>query len=181
MREGRSKKWKRMKKVTNDLKSRRRQVYMDSQRMVLLEKDSERCFFKNIKSYGSKEKPKAFDVQDVLIGLTGAECAEKLADHFNAISNESTFRPCRYPCHERRRAGTPDAIPGGRKAEGFPKVEVHGGGGHFSIAGDSVCGLPCPSPHGHLQRGCEVSYMAGGLETGICECYTEVFPPCLTQ
>ena len=40
MREGRSKKWKRMKQVTNRMISRRRKVYMDSQRMVLLEDDS---------------------------------------------------------------------------------------------------------------------------------------------
>ena len=88
MREGRSRKWKRMKKVTTNLISRRRKIYMDSQRMVLLQDDGERCFFKNIKSYGSKERPQPFDVRDVLVGLTNAECAERLAEHFNAISDE---------------------------------------------------------------------------------------------
>ena len=39
MREGRSRKWKRMKKVTTNMISRRRKIYMDSQRMVLLQDD----------------------------------------------------------------------------------------------------------------------------------------------
>ena len=66
--------------------------------MVLLEDDSERSFFKNIRSYKSKEKPKPFDVRDVLVGLTNAECAEKLAEHFNAVSEEfSPLEPADIP------------------------------------------------------------------------------------
>ena len=48
-REGRSAKWKRMKKVADNIIKTRRKNYMDYQRLVLLEEDSERCFFKNIK------------------------------------------------------------------------------------------------------------------------------------
>ena len=54
-REGRSVKWKKLKKLTDNLIKKRRAVYMDSQRMVLLEKDSERSFYKNIRSYKSGE------------------------------------------------------------------------------------------------------------------------------
>ena len=88
MREGRSPKWKRFKKITSDLISRRRQVYMDSQRMVLLEDDGERSFYKNVRSNKSPEKPKQFNVRDILIGKTNEECSEALADHFNPISNK---------------------------------------------------------------------------------------------
>ena len=90
-REGRSAAWKRLKKVTVTLIARRRRMYMDTQRDVLLQEDSERCFFKNIKSYGSKEKPKQFDVRALTPNFSDKECAEKLADHFNAISQE--FQP----------------------------------------------------------------------------------------
>ena len=90
-REGRSATWKRLKKVTDSLIAKRKNKYMDSQRDVLLQDDSERCFFKNIKSYGCKEKPKPFDVRTLTPGFSDNQCAEKLADHFNAISRE--FQP----------------------------------------------------------------------------------------
>ena len=63
---------------------------MDSQRLVLLESDSERVFFKNIKSYGSHDKPTPFDVRLLLPDMTDTERAAVLADHFNTISSEFT-------------------------------------------------------------------------------------------
>ena len=45
-------------------------------------------FFLNIKSYQTKEKPKQFDIRTLLPKISDRECAEKVADHFNAISAE---------------------------------------------------------------------------------------------
>ena len=54
-REGRSMKWKRLKKVVEDMVDRRRKVYEGSQKLVLLADDADRHFFKNCKNYQSKE------------------------------------------------------------------------------------------------------------------------------
>ena len=61
---------------------------MDSQRSVLLQEDSERNFFKNIRAYKNKDKPLPFDVRSLYPGKTDVERANLLADHFNAISAE---------------------------------------------------------------------------------------------
>ena len=71
---------------------------MDSQRMVLLEDDGERSFYKNVRSYKSHEKPKQFDVRDILVGKSNEECSEALADHFNSVSNEfQALEPSEVP------------------------------------------------------------------------------------
>ena len=90
-REGRSAKWKCLKKVTDTIIRKRRKVYMDSQRDDLLQDDGDRCFFKNIKSYRTKEKPRQFDIRQLIPELSNKKCAEWVADHFNAISHE--FQP----------------------------------------------------------------------------------------
>ena len=77
-------------------------MYQDSQRLVLLANDGDRCFFKNIKSYMTKEKPKPFDVSSLFPGKTDNEVAEMLAEHFNSISREFVPRepgniPITYP------------------------------------------------------------------------------------
>ena len=87
-REGRSAKWKRLKKVVERMVKTRREKYMDSQRDVLLKEDSERNFFKNIKSYKNKDKPVQFNVRQLFPGKTDAELANLLADYFNAVSSE---------------------------------------------------------------------------------------------
>ena len=61
-REGRSSKWKRMKKLTGDLIRRRRMNYVLSQKDALLEADGDHNFFKNVRNYRSKERPQPFDV-----------------------------------------------------------------------------------------------------------------------
>ena len=102
MREGRSVRWKRMKKLTNKLIERRRNIYMDSQRMVLLEDDGHRSFFKNVRSYKNFEKPRVFDVRE-LLGLPAKESAETLSDHFTEVSNEfAPLEPADIPVtHDR--------------------------------------------------------------------------------
>ena len=90
-REGRSPKWRRIKKIIEDLIEKRRERYAGSQKDALLASDGERNFFKNVKSYKCCEREKPFDVTDLFPGKSDQEVSELLADHFNAISNE--FEP----------------------------------------------------------------------------------------
>ena len=54
--------------------------------------------FLNIKAYKTKEKPKTFDVRTLTPGVSDKECAERQADHFNAISLEfSPLEPAGIP------------------------------------------------------------------------------------
>ena len=90
-REGRSSKWRRLKKVTTDLINRRRAVYLESQKDCLLVEDAMRNFFRNVKAFKSKERPKAFDPLELFPGSSEEEVAEELAGYFNRISSE--FQP----------------------------------------------------------------------------------------
>ena len=60
-REGRSAKWRRLKKLTERLIHDRRLVYLDSQKECLLVEDATRNFFRNVKAFKTKDRPKAFD------------------------------------------------------------------------------------------------------------------------
>ena len=90
-REGRSKKWRRLKKVIDDLIKKRRDKYLDSQRNCLLVEDARRNFFRNVKSFQAKERPKDFDPLELFPGKSPKEAAEALAAYFNRISAE--FQP----------------------------------------------------------------------------------------
>ena len=90
-REGRSPKWRRLRKLLQDLIERRREKYCGSQKDALLASDGERAFFKNIKCYSSHDRQEQFDVLSLFPGKTELEVAEELAVHFNTISAE--FEP----------------------------------------------------------------------------------------
>ena len=97
-REGRSPKWKRIRKLLEDLVEKRRARYAGSQKDALLASDGSRNFFKNVRNYRSAEKPRPFDVCTLFPGKSEKEVAELLASHFNAISSE--FQPleaCQIP------------------------------------------------------------------------------------
>ena len=87
-RNGRSRRWRRLKKKTAEIYRRRAAVYLESQRANLTGPSASRCFFKHVKAYSSKEKPQQFEVGDLFPDCGEEEVAEKLADHFNKISNE---------------------------------------------------------------------------------------------
>ena len=90
-REGRSNKWKKIKKHTENLIRKRRDRYALSQKDALLANDGDIIFFKNVKNYRAKDRPKVFDVKSLFPGLTPRQVAEELASHFNKISSE--FEP----------------------------------------------------------------------------------------
>ena len=67
-REGRSGKWRRLKKVIDKLILKRKEAYLQSQRKVLLVDDSPCNFFRNIKAFKSKDRPRPFDVCQLFPG-----------------------------------------------------------------------------------------------------------------
>ena len=128
-REGRSAKWKRLKKVVEKIVKKRKEVYEKSQKLVLLEKDAERHFFKNCKNYQAKERPQPFDVRTLLPDMGDMEVAEKLADFFNKISAEFTpLEPQDIPQSHRRGLPTlePFQVAGRLKVFKKPKSMVQG-------------------------------------------------------
>ena len=76
-REGRSPKWRRLRKLLEELIKRRRLKYAGSQKDVLLASEGDRCFFKNVKSYSSAERPTPFDVRSLFPGKSEKEVAEE--------------------------------------------------------------------------------------------------------
>ena len=87
-REGRSARWKCLKKQSDKLYSTRASNYMESQKKALTASDASRNFFKNVKAYKSREKPPQFNVADLYPDMNDEAVAEKLAGHFKEISNE---------------------------------------------------------------------------------------------
>ena len=87
-REGRSRVWKDLLKKVRKLVKKRANNYWAHQKRTLLSPDAGRTFFKNVKSYSCKEKPPQFDVRSLFPDLSDVAVANKLADHFNGISQE---------------------------------------------------------------------------------------------
>ena len=85
---GRTDEWKKYKKKVSDLIEKRRRIYQDSQRLVLLCEDTAaRDFFKQTKNYMSKQRPAPFDPVNMFPGHTEQQVEDLLAKHFNEISN----------------------------------------------------------------------------------------------
>lgn len=87
-REGRSKRWRALKRKAAKLYRDRAEFYMKTQKQKLTASDASRAFYKNVKSYCSREKPPDFNVRDLYPGATDDAVVENLADHFNKISKE---------------------------------------------------------------------------------------------
>ena len=64
---------------------------MDSQKECLLVEDATRNFFRNVKAFKTKDRPKAFDPMSLFPGKSKEHIAKELAGFFNRISAE--FEP----------------------------------------------------------------------------------------
>ena len=80
--------WKKEKKRIDELVRGWKRSYMDTQKDNLLAPDAARCFFKNVRNFASYERPKMFDVRELLPSRSDNEAAECLAEYFNAVSEE---------------------------------------------------------------------------------------------
>ena len=87
-RHGRSRRWRRLKKLCDDLYRARAEKYVKKQKMLLTGPNAAKSFYKHVKAYSSREKPPDFDPCDLFPGDSQGEVAEKLAEHYNKISAE---------------------------------------------------------------------------------------------
>ena len=129
VREGRSEAWKRLKRITDELLRKRRAVYLDSQRECLLVEDARRNFFRNVKAFQAKEKPRAFSPMDLFPGKGEEEVAAELAAYFNRISSEfSPLEPADIPRTHSRKLPVlrPYQVEGRIQAFKKPKSMVRG-------------------------------------------------------
>ena len=85
-REGRSKRWRKLKKKSASIYRERAAKYIQIQKDKLTGPDASKHFFKHVKSYSCKEKPKIFKVGDLFPHLSEKQTAEKLADHFSTVA-----------------------------------------------------------------------------------------------
>lgn len=86
--EGRSERRKKFRNTILEMIQKRQDAYHEQQRIFILDPDTSRHFFRNIKSLSCVEKPKQFDVCSLLPGLDDKATSEELATYFNAISQE---------------------------------------------------------------------------------------------
>ena len=92
--------WKREKKRTDEAVRARKRLFFDCQKEHLLAEDANRNFYKHVRNFGKAERPKLFNVRDLMPqGQTDKETAELLANYFNRISNEfDPLSPEEVPC-----------------------------------------------------------------------------------
>ena len=87
-REGRSPRYKTMRKKSDKLAKDRASVFLQQQRKLMTSSDACRHFYRNVRAFSTREKPPDFDVRDLYPGQPDGAVAESLAVHFNAISSE---------------------------------------------------------------------------------------------
>ena len=84
-REGRSRRWRKLKKKAASIYRERAAKYLEIQKERLTGPEASKHFFKHVKSYSCREKPKSFEVGDLFPELDESQAAEKLADHFSSV------------------------------------------------------------------------------------------------
>ena len=96
--EARSKKWRAARHDLEKYLKKRRDVFLQNQREKVIGGEASKAFFKNVKSFNSVEKPKAFDIRDLEPDKTDEQVASSAADYFNRISREfSPLQPSDIP------------------------------------------------------------------------------------
>ena len=79
---------------------KRKRDYFDKQKDRLLAEDANRNFYRHVKNLGTAERPRQFDVRDLMPeDYSDQDTAEALADYFNRVSNEfDPLGPGNIPC-----------------------------------------------------------------------------------
>ena len=78
-REGRLRKWKKLKKICERMIKRRREAYFEKHKIVLSSPDAARKFFQNVNAYKSSEKPKIWNINDFRPSLSDEQLAGELS------------------------------------------------------------------------------------------------------
>ena len=92
--EGKSERWFKVCENLEKYLKMRRESFLENQRNNMCKGSADKHFHKNVKNYQSFEKPKQFNVADIMPNETESTVAEAAADYFNAISKE--FRPLKH-------------------------------------------------------------------------------------
>ena len=90
--------------------------------------DARRNFFRNVKAFKFKDRPKQFDVRSLFPGKADRDVVEELAGFFNRISSEfQPLEPSEIPRthHRRLPALLPFQVAGRIRAFKKPKSMVH--------------------------------------------------------
>ena len=96
--EGRSERWWALREDLEEYLERRRLVFLDKERKKMTGPDASRQFYKNVKAYQTAERPKAFDVRNILPDKSDGQVASEVATYFNRISSEfSPLSPWEIP------------------------------------------------------------------------------------
>ena len=106
-------------------------MYLQSQKDCLRVEDVSRNFFRNVKAFQAKEKPKAFNPMSLFPGKTEREVAYELAAFFNRISSEfQPLKPADIPrTHDRQ---LPVLAPSnGGTHQGVQEAKIDGNGGYL--------------------------------------------------
>ena len=89
-REGRSARWRRLKKKYLEIHMKRAKTYLEIQTAKLTSPDASKHFFKHVKSFSCKERPKHFEIRELFPGFDDKAVAEKLGDHFSTVAGDQT-------------------------------------------------------------------------------------------
>ena len=84
-REGRSRRWRKLKKKAAKIYRERARTYVQIQKERLTGPEASKNFYKHVIAYSCREKPKSFEIDDLFPDSTDPEVAEKLADHFTSV------------------------------------------------------------------------------------------------
>lgn len=83
--EGRSKRWRKLKKRIARETRERAGVFVDNAKESLTGPDASRNFFKHVQNYSCREKPPRFEVRDLFQGETDLTVADKVAEHLPSV------------------------------------------------------------------------------------------------
>ena len=84
-REGRSARWRRLKRITDSIIKQKKTEYVE--RMKKMGKKNGKAFYKMVKEVGCNERPKPWGPGDLYQGEGEMEIAEKISDYFGDISD----------------------------------------------------------------------------------------------
>ena len=138
--EGRSRRFKAIEKELERYIDKQREKFLVRERKKMTGKNASKNFFKNVRSYNSAEKPKAFDVRTLKPGASDEAVAEDIADYFNRISAEfEPLDPFQIPSTYQRTLPTLTAFELAEKLRSCKKTSM--------VDGDIFPALIAPSGH----------------------------------
>ena len=105
-------------------------------------------FTSMLKNFGQYERPKMFNVRDLLPGMRDMDVAEELAAYFNRVSDE--FDSLQDSVYGLQTSARTTGIRGGKTNQEVQEAEVNGKRRSLPQTYDPACGFSGHSSNGHL-------------------------------